>query len=908
MISRRLALTTLPLWTFLFLISGCAKLAGTESKPASISRSPSDQANAPKSSVSISETKGDSRNWPYYSHDEFDGEHLRLLWNVAKTNATVSAGRLHLTNPCSTEGTVAIKGLHQVSEPRIYLRGPWAMECQMIMPSAEGHAWLDGGITIRFGYLDAAQIERDQTAVLIGKRTADQTNVPAVVLKFGRRVSDGRPRLYIDLDGKALGASWPESLEKSPEVWLRVECKAGDPAGPKCSVKLSKDAPWTWLADVPLDIAPDYASPMAMRNGREGKGGAEEATIDFDNVKFEGTAFDPGVYHRAGTHYLDNLTSKQLRAMQEAGVGPDDGRKQIPNVKEIVPSGKTYEAQVPDTLDLADRMRLSVHALTEEVDRSAKCEMYSHFFANPHGWNNASVQYNPDMERGAPVFLHDYHGYNTGIGEGWVEIIPLLRLATGSKLNMDVSQQWIENLLHMVGPDGIPVFPLKGRPWGCFTGWWIHDPVTGASLDEDLTYTGQYARGRFLSSLVTWYAATKNPELKKVIDEVVAGFARLHAENPNKPPCVTLEYSLAVAYRLADSKLAGDTARSLLKKTRARLFKEDGKFGGHFHGTTFSVLAMAELAAQDHDDELMSFVERCYQFACKQGIPELGFYPEGVGQVPPNCETCSLTHLPRVVALLHRAGKGDYWDDVENLARNQLIENQLTESGWIDEMCKQIKAPHMPAPEGYSGTKDVAKRMIGGFASYTAPNDFFRQIMHAPGPIIGCCTGNGACCLYQIWNTILEKDEKGLRVNLGLNRASQWADLDSYLPNQGKLALHMKETLPVAMRIPKWADLKQVKFTVDGKLRAVKWNGQYAELGEVKAGQTAVAEFPVTERTTEYNMGDYTVKYTIRGNTVVSMTPPGKVCPLYQNREGMRDAKVKMKAVTRYVPEGEIDL
>ena len=124
----------------------------------------------------------------------------------------------------------------------------------------------------------------------------------------------------------------------------------------------------------------------------------------------------------------------------------------------------------------------------------------------------------------------------------------------------------------------------------------------------------------------------------------------------------------------------------------------------------------------------------------------------------------------------------------------------------------------------------------------------------------------------------------------------------------GKLALHMKETLPVAMRIPKWADLKQVKITVDGKPREVKWNGQYAELGEVKSGQTAVAEFPVTERTAEYNMGDYTVKYTIRGNTVVSMTPPGKVCPLYQNREGMRDPKVKVKTIKRYVPEADIDL
>src|SRR5205085_2396769 len=153
-------------------------------------------------------------------------------------------------------------------------------------------------------------------------------------------------------------------------------------------------------------------------------------------------------------------------------------------------------------------------------DKSARCEPYSHFYANVKGWSNASAQYNPDMEHNRPVFLHDYHGYNTGIGEGWVEAAPLLRLATGSKQNEDVSQALIDTTLQMIGEDGLPYVPLKGRPWACFTGWWVHDPITGASRDADLTMTGNYARGRFLSTVAVWYAVTGNPELKKIAEQM----------------------------------------------------------------------------------------------------------------------------------------------------------------------------------------------------------------------------------------------------------------------------------------------------------------------------------------------------------------------------------------------------
>ena len=49
------------------------------------------------------------------------------------------------------------------------------------------------------------------------------------------------------------------------------------------------------------------------------------------------------------------------------------------------PSGKRYRAAVPDTLDLAERARLSVHGLTSFLNEKANYGPYGHtyFDANP---------------------------------------------------------------------------------------------------------------------------------------------------------------------------------------------------------------------------------------------------------------------------------------------------------------------------------------------------------------------------------------------------------------------------------------------------------------------------------------------------------------------------------------------
>ena len=52
----------------------------------------------------------------------------------------------------------------------------------------------------------------------------------------------------------------------------------------------------------------------------------------------------------------------------------------------------------------------------------------------------------------------------------------------------------------------------------------------------------------------------------------------------------------------------------------------------------------------------------------------------------------------------------------------------------------------------------------------------------------GCCTANGAVGLYYAWHGITRFDQSSgtATVNLLLNRAAPWLDVDSWLPYEGR--------------------------------------------------------------------------------------------------------------------------
>jgi hypothetical protein len=172
-----------------------------------------------------------------------------------------------------------------------------------------------------------------------------------------------------------------------------------------------------------------------------------------------------------------------------------------------------------------------------------------------------------------------------------------------------------------------------------------------------------------------------------------------------------------------------------------------------------------------------------------------------------------------------------------------------------------------------------------------------------------CCTGNCTRALWFLWRDILSFKDGELKVNMLLNRASFWADVYSFIPYQGRVEIKVHQACKaVLVHAPEWIATNSDEITVQvgGKPRAFKWQARYLCLGEVGAGEQIVMQCPISERTVQEKMGQVTYTLLVRGNTVVSIAPPGRLCPLFQ-REYLRDNEPRWRKVQRFVAEKQID-
>ena len=194
-----------------------------------------------------------------------------------------------------------------------------------------------------------------------------------------------------------------------------------------------------------------------------------------------------------------------------------------------------------------------------------------------------------------------------------------------------------------------------------------------------------------------------------------------------------------------------------------------------------------------------------------------------------------------------------------------------------------------------------------------------------------------------MWENILSHEGGKLRVNLLLNRASRWADVDSHLPYRGQVDVKVKAPVELSIRMPEWVmpvgseyerrmwlgvedpevlhrdhpALAQhtpeydksdgaVRCEVNGKPRAVRWAGRYAELGRVDSGDSVTMTFPLVESKGHIYIEKRAYRVILRGNTCVAIDPPGKNFPLF-GREHLRTPETRWRKTKRFVPEQEID-
>ena len=294
--------------------------------------------------------------------------------------------------------------------------------------------------------------------------------------------------------------------------------------------------------------------------------------------------------------------------------------------------------------------------------------------------------------------------------------------------------------------------------------------------------------------------------------------------------------------------------------------EERGHYSSHLTSRLIAHQGLLEYALVTNATELKQFVRQGYEYTRNFGIPEIGWFPTGIGT--PWYETCSAVRPIMLAVRLSEAGVGDYWEDVERAARNFLVESQFVDR----EQLEKISAAAPPHQANFPMETDdrAIERSVGSFAvnglvtQVPAPSNYY------------CCNHNGSQTLYHVWQGIVQDKGKGTaQINLLLNRASRQLDLDSYLPYQGKVVIRNKSARRIYIRIPNWVSKGEVVCRVAAQVVKAEWLNNYLVFAPVEPGMEIVVEFPMVEQTFRRTNGAWGTTYTIRmrGNTVVDISP-----------------------------------
>lgn len=240
---------------------------------------------------------------------------------------------------------------------------------------------------------------------------------------------------------------------------------------------------------------------------------------------------------------------------------------------------------------------------------------------------------------------------------------------TGEEVPME--KVWYEKALSLLDPETGFMLPPK-LPW-----------------TENIDYTKRQRHA--LHTLVTAYLDNGEASLREAIFKIIDGLSYQAERNELLSGGLGSGFfikSLMFSVRYMDYepalKLAGRFVRWIF--TDNPLFTPDNTFrhGGHTHGNLKTLAGAADYALYVKDPVLYSRVDAIYRYVRSEST-RFGFLPEVIGRkddiIP--CETCTIMDYLGLAITLANHGHPEYWGDVERVARNNLIESQVTDVSWL---------------------------------------------------------------------------------------------------------------------------------------------------------------------------------------------------------------------------------
>ena len=601
----------------------------------------------------------------------------------------------------------------------------------------------------------------------------------------------------------------------------------------------------------------------------------------------------------------------------------------------VRPKGIWETVEWPDTLDLAERGRLGVQALTGNLDPANAYAPYSYFnFQGDTGWYEW-------------FHTHDY-----------IQALLYGRLMSGTTQNIEneiglvkvyLDRMKIDDLRDPSGPQYgaaiyYPTLKLKPYPHGGVDELPDRTSVAKnnlsvAAMFTCLDHTGNsgwrkvaellanglirnYAPGEGVlprhpvvvedrayypvectfDSRGRWYFSNrgkpqnyKPPEEPAIDASGAEGAARWYVSTG--PMLAITQVYQGVHPRMPDLAkriLRFSLKPGMWKNTDAEGYpaNEHGVSDGHFTCHTHYLIYLLDYAIATHDDWLKQFVREGYDYQRAGGVSRMGWYW-------PGAQEGDFTVFQIALGVrLSDAGLGDYWDDVDALVRNRLVEQQYVDL----RAMRQIAGLK---PDDMSRDALLTKYQGGFTVSWPTTIDKF---------MYGSNIASGTFGLYHAWHGITRFDKASgvATVNLFLNRTSPWMNVASWLPYQGKVELTNKQATRADVRIPGWVDINQVKcFKNNAPIHAARHNHRLF-IHNLAPGDVIRLEFPQPVSTDHYYLPTFSHNYLItwRGSTVVDIEPRDGGFPGYPpqwpilQRDQMKNANtVEVRCVKRFVAD-----
>lgn len=607
--------------------------------------------------------------------------------------------------------------------------------------------------------------------------------------------------------------------------------------------------------------------------------------------------------------------------------------------------GTRYPAVVPDTLDLVDRAELALNGMGGSLDPDCGYEQY---FWVRYRWR-------------PPYMLHAAFG--TTIDPEFGESFAMMRTMCGSDVSLEGERGLAETLVSRLSPEDGLYYALacEKRPWHSIG----HEGYD--NIQED--FSNLAADGLMMRTLLTWRERDGDSRWDDSIARMAKGLNEIaiHKDDYAYYPdggfgeCFSFPRSgwrsttepmsahdggegdapsyqsialqgLARWYAASGDTASLELARKVTNFCMMPKFwggnpepvgvagNEQGHVDSHFHNRACTLRAILEYAKVANDDRAAEFVRRGYEYMRTFAIPRLGYVTTWPGtEYAQFCEGCMLGDWVALGIRLSDLGTGDYWDDVDQCVRNHLVEGQLVRADLLQRVSDE--GAERPAGSswdwknlyersevlpGQETTDNVIGRTLGIYGATS-------EVTSIPNTwVMQCCTAHATQGLYYAWEgTVRCPDGRNAQINLLLNRASPWLDIDSYLPYEGKVSVKNKTCERVAVRMPSWVNRNQIRADVDGQLRTAFWAGNYMIFDGLKPEDRLTLQFPVEEHTAKYTTMAHiwkrskTYSCTFRGNTAVDIAPrddsPGSY-PLYQRDHLKSAGPAPTKNITRFIP------